>query len=176
MNQGVMTGCNQSQEHYLKHWFENYSKHNNYPVTFCDFGMSEKARTFCIQNGTLLKAPSKAFALPKSPYENTIWTDINCEIKQTLIPLFEMTSVKDGFAISYSKEQAPKSGVIAFKQNSPVILNWQAWCIKNKNATDESTLDLLLKENAFQITEFSEKYLWTGPLKAPPNTVIHLAC
>ena len=116
MNQGVMTGCNESQENFLKPWFENYSKHNNYPVTFCDFGMSKEARTFCKQHGTLLKASAKIFALPKSPYENTIWTDINCEIKQTLCPLFEMTSVKDGFAISYSKNRAPQKGLIGTHQ------------------------------------------------------------
>ena len=170
-----MTGCDKSQESYLKPWFENYSRHNNYPVTFCDFGMSEDGRNFCTKHGTLLKATSKAFALPKSPYENTIWTDINCQVKQTISPLFEMALVKDGFAISYSKQNIPQSSVIAFKRNSTVVLNWQACCIKNKNATDESTLDLLLKENAFQITQFSEKYHWTGPLKAPSNIVITLA-
>ncbi len=171
-----MTGCEKSQEKFLKPWFENYTKHNDYPVTFCDFGMSEKAAAWCKQNGTLLKAKSKAFALPKSPYENTIWTDINCVIKQTIGPLFEMSQVKDGFAISYSQAQTPLSGVIAFTQNSPVISSWQEWCIKNKNGTDESNLSLLLKENAFQITQFSEKYHWIGPLKAPPNTAISLAC
>ncbi len=175
MSKGVMTGCDKTQEKFLKPWFENYSKHNNFPLTFCDFGMSSEASAWCQQNGTLLKAKSKAFALPKSPYENTIWTGINCIIKQTLLPLFEMSLVEDGFAISYSSQKVPQSGVVAFKQNSPVILNWQAWCIKNKNATDESTLDLLLEENTFLITQFSEKYHWTGTMKAPSNTVIILA-
>ncbi len=176
MNQGVMTGCKESHEKYLESWFENYSKHNNYPVTFCDFGMSEKARTFCKKHGTILQASSKVIALPKSPYENTVWTDINCEIKQTLCPLFEMTSVEDGFAISYSKQQQPQCGVIAFKRTSPVILNWHACSIKNKNETDENTLNFLLKEKTFLITHFSERFLWTGPSKAPPNTTISLAC
>lgn len=176
MIQGVMTGCDQLHEEHLESWFENYAKHNNYPVTFCDFGMSEKGRSFCVKQGTLIQASSKVMALSKSPYEIAVWTDIHCVIRQTLCPLFEMTAVDDGFAISYSKKEVPQPGVIAFKQTSPVILNWYDWWVKNKNETDENTLKYLLKEKPFQITQFSDKFLWVGPLKAPPNTAISLPC
>lgn len=175
MKKGVMTGCNQTNEKHLQSWFQSYSKHNTFPVTFCDFGMSETARTFCETNGNLLKATGKAFALPLSPYEKTIWTDINCQVNEFLAPLFEMAHVKDGFAISYSKQNTSQSGVMTFTKNSPAILNWQAWCIKNKEVPDDETLEFLLKENNFRLTQFSEKYYWNGAQKAPTHIAITLA-
>ncbi|MCP5505500.1 MAG: hypothetical protein H7A38_01280 [Chlamydiales bacterium] len=175
MKKGVMTGCNQTNENHLQSWLEHYSKHNSFPVTFCDFGMSESGRAFCEKNGTVLKATGKASALPLSPYDETIWTDINCEVNASLAPLFEMAQVKDGFAISYSKENRPRSGVMAFTKNSPVIVNWHAWCIKNKEVPDDKILELLLKENNFQLTQFSEKYYWIGVQKAPAHIAISLA-
>lgn len=174
MKKGVMTGCNQNNEHYLQSWFEHYSKHNTFPITFCDFGMSHQARTFCAKIGTLLQAKSQVFALPKSPYEETIWTDINCQINQSVGPLFEMALVKDGFAISFSKQNTPQTGIMAFTKNSPIILNWQAWCIKNKEVPDNKTLELLLKENNFQLTQFSEKYYWNTSQKPPAHIAIIL--
>jgi|JI9StandDraft_2_1071091.scaffolds.fasta_scaffold229584_1 hypothetical protein len=174
MKKGVMTGCSKVNEKLLEPWFEHYTKHNAFPITFCDFGMSDTARTFCINRGTLLQATGKPFVLPLSPYEETVWTDINCQINESLIPLFEMAHVKDGFAISYSKQNTPQSGVMAFIKNSPIILNWHAWCIKNKEVPDDKTLELLLKEHQFQITQFSEKYYWNSPQKAPAHIAITL--
>lgn len=174
MKKGVMTGCNQANENHLQSWLKHYSTHNSFPITFCDFGMSVSARTFCEKNGTVLKATGKASALPLSPYDETIWTDIKCEVNAALAPLFEMAHVNDGFAISYSKENRPRSGVMAFMKNSPVILNWHAWCIKNKEVPDDMTLELLLKENNFHITRFSEKYYWVGTQKAPAHIAISL--
>ena len=173
MTKGVMTGCNQTNEKHLESWFDHYSKHNSFPITFCDFGMSEKAAAFCKANGTLLKAEEKLLALVQSPYDKTIWTDINCQINATIEPLFEMAHVKDGFAIYYSKQNIPQTGVIAFTKNSPVISRWQDWSIKN-NQTPDISLDNLLKKNTFQLTRFSDKYYWDSAQKTPTHITINI--
>ncbi|MCB1109773.1 MAG: hypothetical protein KDK64_02240 [Chlamydiia bacterium] len=138
MDKGVLTGCNAEQEWMLKWWWRNYSKHNDYPVTFCDFGMSPGAKNWCAERGTLLHFDpeslalkknlsanwakqvslstwnkralwfSKALILSKAPYEKSIWTDIDCEILKNLSSLFELVESKDGFAIAYDSEENAK--------------------------------------------------------------------
>jgi hypothetical protein len=51
---GLLCGCDAQQEWLLPWWWERYSKHNAFPVTFIDFGMSEQARTFCRLRGELI--------------------------------------------------------------------------------------------------------------------------
>lgn len=51
---GVIVGANARQEWLLSWWWEHYHRHNSYPVTFADFGMSESARRWCCQRGTLM--------------------------------------------------------------------------------------------------------------------------
>ena len=50
---GVIVGTDETQEWMLKWWWENYSKHNDYPVTFFDIGMSKSARLWCESKGAV---------------------------------------------------------------------------------------------------------------------------
>ena len=56
--QAVLTGCDQNQEWMLKWWWKNFSKCNNCPVIFCDFGMSKSARLWCETKGIVKSLPS----------------------------------------------------------------------------------------------------------------------
>ncbi|MCB1109774.1 MAG: hypothetical protein KDK64_02245 [Chlamydiia bacterium] len=57
---GVIVGTDETQEWMLKWWWEHYSKHNDYPVTFFDLGMSKSAHTWCASKGTV-----HSFSFPK---------------------------------------------------------------------------------------------------------------
>ncbi len=48
---GIIVGANQDFERFLPWWWHQYSFHNAYPVTFVDFGMSERARLWCALRG-----------------------------------------------------------------------------------------------------------------------------
>ncbi len=51
---GVIVGCANNHEWMLPWWWLNYKLHNNYPVTFFDFGdMSERAKEWCEKRGEL---------------------------------------------------------------------------------------------------------------------------
>lgn len=63
MTKGVLTGCNEKHEWMLKWWLTNYTKHNSYPVTFFDFGMSPSALNFC-------KSKGEVITIDKPPLEN----------------------------------------------------------------------------------------------------------
>jgi len=114
LERGVIIGCDHRQERLLQWWWKNYSAHNDYPVTFCDFGLSECARTFCAKRGNLIEiAPQveitqgiwnhlyegdidsarkawmkKPFALINAPYEINLWMDVDCEVKGNIEAIF----------------------------------------------------------------------------------------
>ncbi|MCB1106973.1 MAG: hypothetical protein KDK76_02635 [Chlamydiia bacterium] len=219
-DKGVLTGCNQEQEWMLKWWWNHYSKHNDYPVTFCDFGMSLPAKKWCEKRGNVLtynpqfllkeksqKAPwanhiamntwnkrhiwfSKAFILEKSPYEKTVWTDLDCEILQNIAPLFEMTACKDGFAIAHDSDennekarhinilkegvQGLQVGVLSFTKGSPVIPAWINYCMKHLDTeiSEQTAISHLLHKTPFDITTFSSKYNWLIPENSTSDVVI----
>lgn len=56
-SQGIIVGCDNNQEWLLPWFWDSYALHNQYPITFMDFGMSEKAKAFCAHRGDLLTIP-----------------------------------------------------------------------------------------------------------------------
>ena len=48
---GVLCGSDEAQEWLLPWWWSRYSQHCNWPVTFCDFGMSEMMKIWCRERG-----------------------------------------------------------------------------------------------------------------------------
>lgn len=56
--QGVIVGCDRHQEWLLPWWWHHYSRHNAYPVTFVDFGMSAQSIAWCSKRGGLLTMSS----------------------------------------------------------------------------------------------------------------------
>lgn len=211
MKHGVLTGCNEDQEWMLKWWWKNYTKHNAFPVTFCDFGMSPGAKKWCQTKGNILTFDpqsiqlknaseaqwknqvslstwnrraiwfAKAFILEQTPYEKTVWTDIDCEILGQIDPLFELAESQDGFAIAYDNKENTQeakrlktidqdvlvlqAGVFSFKINSPVIPAWIKYCLQNLESeiSDQSAISHLHAKNSFNLTILSNKYNWLEP-------------
>lgn len=56
---GVIVGADQTQAWMLPWWWENYCKHNDFPVTFVDFGLSEEMKKWCQKRGSLLPLSSR---------------------------------------------------------------------------------------------------------------------
>ncbi len=54
---GVIVGCDRTLECLLPWWWSHYSTHNDIPVAFADFGMSEQALAWCKQRGICLTLP-----------------------------------------------------------------------------------------------------------------------
>lgn len=51
---GVIVGCDQNQEWLLPWWYMNFRMHNEYAITFIDFGdMSNDAKEWCLKKGGL---------------------------------------------------------------------------------------------------------------------------
>ena len=51
---GVLCGANHSQEWLLPWWWSLYSALHDFPVTFCDFGMSQEMLNWCAERGEVI--------------------------------------------------------------------------------------------------------------------------
>jgi len=88
---GIVTGCDKNQEWLLDWWWAQYAAHNTLPVAFFDMGMTDAGREWCRQHGRLMKSPvagrfgtgnmHKPFVLVKSPWRQTIWLELDCEVR-----------------------------------------------------------------------------------------------
>lgn len=211
MDKGILTGCDERQEYLLKWWWNHYSKHNDYPVTFCDFGMTLSAKKWCESKGNVITQKSipiqnlsqniehspwketlfplmwnnrtswfqKAFAQAQSPYNLSIWLDLDCEVVKNLHPCFDLIQEGDGFAIcpynatekalalkrKILKEgtEGVQAGVFAYRKDSPVIPAWLQWCQDHhtQDFSEESCLSEMLKEKKYDIVYMSRNFNWT---------------
>lgn len=50
----MICGCDQAQEWLLPWWWSRYREHNEFPVTFFDFGMSKEALSWCKERGRVM--------------------------------------------------------------------------------------------------------------------------
>jgi len=196
---GVLTGCDLNQEWMLKWWWNHYTKQNAHPVAFCDFGMSKSARLWCEKNGIILFCPPLTLKTPsptlkakwtylhtnekrkpwfqkpqffrQTPFQNTIWIDLDCEVRKNLTPLFTLLqNAPSGFVISEDLPRATQArkekkilsedqkaymaGVVAFKKTSLLIQKWADACAEQNDQfySDQDVLNHLLYKDPVPIT------------------------
>jgi hypothetical protein len=51
---GVLCGAERTQEWLLPWWWSRYREHNDFPVTFFDFGMTDEMREWCKERGEVV--------------------------------------------------------------------------------------------------------------------------
>ena len=210
---GIVIATDSTQEWFLKWWWENYSKHNSYPVTFFDIGMSQSARNWCENKGSIrsFSFPEgwianketieshliqeweekyqgnvwegrkqwfcKPYVLLQSPYDRTIWIDLDCEVRGSLTPLFDYCNDKDGFSILKLKlddSSFYSAGVVVSKHGSPVVTKWAENIYKDnaQHFGEENVLIETLEQEKFQITPYSLIYNWPTFIPQDAKTVI----
>jgi hypothetical protein len=207
---GVIVGCDQRQEWMLPFWWENYSSHNFFPVTFVDFGFSDECRAWCQEKGSLLTLSvqdtlpvsasvakhweraypsqfwwdkrqfwfSKPQALVLSPYERTIWLDVDCEVLDSLSPLFDQIGTSSAIFLAKEPDEVEKkdreekiilpgetlynSGVIGFRKGSDRIKEWAeaAITLQNEFVGDQNLLSRLIYLKKWHVEELDPIYNW----------------
>lgn len=231
--QGILTGFDERHEWMLKWWWTHYSKHNNYPVAFCDFGMTKSARMWCASKGTLLtlNLPEnfitsekevdtklralwkplykgatwnarqawfhKPFALRQTPFDETIWIDLDAQVKKPLLPLFEAVKKSDvGFALCKDtprgyflrlhlglllpRESTYQAGVISYTKDSPVMHQWlqDSQAFNSLFFSDQDILNRAIHKKQFNIYELSTYYNYIPgypEFSYPDPLIVHYA-
>lgn len=211
MTEGIIVGSDQTQEWLLSWWWENYRRHNHYPVAFFDFGLSLQKKQWCLERGLLISLPiadifvkdkedvplalihkwenrygenfwnarkvwfKKPLACLRSPFQKTVWLDLDCEVLGPLQFLFQVCAHPSGIALA--KDQiAPtyNSGVIAFQRGAPVIKEWESQSLEKTDAFrgDQDLLSHIISDQNLSICELPSIYNWNVGYGINAHTVI----
>lgn len=224
--EGIIVGCTVHQEWLLPWWWMNFRLHNNYPVTFINFGdMSEKALEWCSKRGNVISLDldddfivrkekinpetakkwqslhsliwtmrlawfKKPFALLKTPYEKTIWMDLDCQTRGSLHPLFDeylkfgdvaiveecekdhQLNRERGILLPY--EIMYNTGVIAYTRDSVLIKEWAKQCVEQNHLFfgDQQLLARMLFNQHYSIVTLPLTYNWPAPYGVIPEAII----
>lgn len=114
----------------------------------------------------------KPFALLQTPFQNTVWMDLDCEVLDSIAELFKVPEI----ALSRETEASQKkeensllegevlynSGVIAYKKGAALIQLWAKEALKSSGAFcgDQELLSRLIFKNKMAISEIPDRYNW----------------
>ncbi|MCB1117326.1 MAG: hypothetical protein KDK50_01960 [Chlamydiia bacterium] len=198
MSEGILIGTNADYERYLPWWHHHYKKHNDLPVAILDFGMSPWGLAKAKAIGKVIDAKAlpktsvhcdivyaKDIAtaclqrlenLKKSPFDTTLWLDLDCLVRCDVQPLFEYIHHPSGFAAAPITDQAFEwqkklqlntqklgtlnGGVFLFKKSSFVL---DIWVDATRAAAenfhyDDLILSLALREKKIEINWLPQEY------------------
>jgi hypothetical protein len=121
----------------------------------------------------------KPFALLQSPFKETIWFDLDCEILGSLTHLFQKLHRHLQVAVARDntgsfEEVGYNSGVIIFNAKSPLLSRWASACISQNHQFlgDQEVLTHLIQEDGIEIVELDEKYNWVVKNGVHPEAVV----
>jgi lipopolysaccharide biosynthesis glycosyltransferase len=132
----------------------------------------------------------KPLALFLSPYERSLWLDLDCEVISSLAALFKGCDHEEKIALAREpehlqallrhqglleeKEVLYNSGVIAFRHDAPLIREWMEKTFTDhaKFVGDQNLLSRLIYEKEAKITELPPIYNWRIFVGQDPSHVI----
>jgi hypothetical protein len=196
MREGVVVGCDASQEWMLPWWWIHYRAHNRFPVAFADLGMSARAADWCARRGALYRVPVRTdvcawFAKPRAlcgaPFDRSLWLDLDCETRGDLSPFFAACENPAGIALVaetsfgqhkfshfFPGELAYNSGAVCCMRESQVLQAWERACSAQPEAYegDQDALSHLLTDWRGQFASLSSAYNWIYLLGGNPDAVV----
>ena len=200
LSRGIITGCDKHVEMFLPWWFDHLQTHNDLPVTIIDYGLSDWGRSVANTIGTLIPKKSisipkckhkpsdaypeyrhsaresylyKPFALQQSPFDQTIWLDVDCKVQNRLNTLFETPNFGIALSDAIGQDLAQKhkvfksfetralnGGVIVYQAGCSVIQAWvNATLSKGKDyIVDDVLLAELIYDEKLPVTYLPESY------------------
>jgi hypothetical protein len=205
MQRGVIVGTDSHLEWLLPWWWQRYEACNTLPVVFADFGMTDKAKKWCEEHGEVLEITEscslvtlmkewgdsygvsydtarkawfkKALACLRSPFDETVWIDLDCEILSSIDPIFSYLEEKDlaiartelsipeGFAPKVKGLEDPlifNGGVIVFRKESELIKKWVQTTLKDFHLYwgDDYILSIIVHLNEDKVELLPTIYNW----------------
>lgn len=114
----------------------------------------------------------KPFALLHSPFQRTIWLDLDCEVLAPLQPLFELCSTeaqlgimrefRSNFLPHFHPDILYNSGVIVFEHGASLIEKWAEGCMSltDQFVGDEQLLSHLINTLQIPVKELPDVFNW----------------
>lgn len=166
---GVIVPVHRSQQDLLPWWWWAYARFNAWPVAFADFGMDDQTRCWCQARGKVVPhgAPEgvdgrfrKPFALLQSPFRQTVWTDLDCEVRADVSAIVSLCGSRLGLGRDWSypqalanrlpfKGQCWSSAVMVFPHGEPLAVEWARRTLQRREGFrgDQEILSSILNES-----------------------------
>lgn len=176
LSKAFMLGSDANTEWMLPWFIENYKKHNDIPLTVCDFGMSEGMLEWLEENVQSIgemrierNLPTwfmKPLAMMNSPYKKTCWIDVDCEVLGDISSIFNtIIPTKLSMVVDrpWSKQFGTtmyNSGIVAFDGKPEILKKWHERILKKPLRGDQETLHDMLDplSQLMYINEIPHKY------------------
>ncbi len=108
----------------------------------------------------------KPFACLWSPFRRTLWLDLDCEVRGSLAPLFDVSTDPSGIALYEELISDPypiyNSGVISFQRGIPLIEAWAAECFSKNHhyRGDQEVISHLIAKLGIGVGRLSRQMNW----------------
>tara|TARA_Y100001954_G_scaffold238463_1_gene306207 strand:+ start:7994 stop:8644 length:651 start_codon:yes stop_codon:yes gene_type:complete len=158
-NEAYVTGCDNTQEWMLPWFLENFKKHNNKPLIFANFGVTELSLKIVKENVhavmDLTKTTEKGWfkkplSMLKSPSKKTVWIDTDCEVRQNTDDIFNLIEPEK---LLMARDEPwtwrrghlwHNSGVVGFIDKPVILYQWVKAIKEEPTEGDQEVLDKLL--------------------------------
>lgn len=135
----------------------------------CEYGEG-----FWESRGAWFKKP---FACLASPFERSLWIDIDCEVRGAVAPLFDypgLAMAKDQIALNLPYP-VYNSGVLLFRRGEKWIADWaeEAKRRHDQFRGDQELLSWMIAQKKGQVTELPAIYNWSRTLEDNERAVIY---
>lgn len=137
-----------------------------------------------------LKWFMKPFAFRQTPFERTIWLDLDCEVRASLDFMFAFCENQGGIALAREPELVQymfgclefirpgeiiyNSGVVVYRRDAPILAEWEEEVAARAHLYlgDQDALSRLLFLKQSHVEELGQKYNWTRGLGENPEALI----
>ena len=176
------TGCDRNTEWQLEWFVKHFTKHNQTPLIFVDFGVSKEMRRqpFFSKFLQVYTAPKTQaggwFHKPATMkmigemYDEACWLDTDIHILGDMSSLFDhiednkLCMVEDQPWSARRGETWHNSGVVAFRGVPDILKTWAKECALFPKTGDQEVLHEIVKETPLKrisnITSAPNKYNW----------------
>jgi len=124
----------------------------------------------------------KPLACLQSPFQRSIWIDLDCEVQKPLQKLFEYADTPPGLGMVRDFDSILcdieytiyNSGVIPFRHHLPLVVDWARNCIERNSVFkgDQEVFSAMIKEKNIPIAEIPPIYNWSRLQGENEETVI----
>lgn len=106
----------------------------------------------------------KPFAMLLSPYDKTIWMDLDCEVMGNVSPLFDFLTEEADISLNFDPGRPGiyNSGVVVFRKGAPLIADWaQACTVQNCHSIgDDYVVSRLIATEKYRFKTLPQEYNW----------------
>ena len=104
------------------------------------------------------------FALQQSPFNETLWVGLDCEVTGNLKPLFSKVHAYSKIALTKSQEQY-QTHLMAVHRTSPILSRWAELCQwhNNRYIDGAEALTTLIQEEEVEVAELANRVSGLGP-------------